>query len=203
MTLSFDTYFNSILEAMTPFTGDQKVDNRRMSDLRKGNYTETAFASLLQRNNVSFRQANAREEIQDHVDFYVRLTAGAEKSFEVKPLSRDSDFYAIELVGRSGLPGAIYGKADYMAFHNPVKQLFYIVKREKLKNLVEEEGKVSVDRWGNLSNTKFKTVDHISQANLANKTFYYRRNMQGGLDPSLLTTLTIDQMRSIKDSILR
>lgn len=203
MTSSFDAYFNSILEAMTPFTGDQKIDNRRMTDLRKGNYTETAFASLLQKNNVIFRPANAREEVQDHVDFFVRLTAGDYKSFEVKPLSRDSDFYAIELVGRSGLPGAIYGKADYMAFHNPVKQLFYIIEREKLKNLVEQKGGVSVDRWGNLSNTKFKTVDHITQANLANKTFYYRRNMQGGLDPSLLTTLTIDQMREIKNFILK
>jgi hypothetical protein len=202
MTEAFDSYFNSILEAMTPFVGDNKIDAGRMADFKQGNYTETAFASLLQNNKVEFREANAIEETRFHIDFYAKLSAGREASFEVKPLSRGG-FYTIELVGRSGMPGAVYGKADYMAFHNPVKQLFYIVDREKLKGLVEKVGGVSVDRWGNLSNDRFKTVDNIEEADLFEKTFYFRRNGRGGNDPSLLTTISVEKMREIKSFVLK
>jgi len=202
MTELFDSYFNFLLEAMTSFTGDRKIDARRMGDLKQGNYTETAFASLLERNNFEFRAANAIEETRDHVDFFVKLGSGEYKSFEVKPLSRGG-FYTIELVGRTGRPGALYGKADYMAFHNPMKTLFYIVDREKLKGLVEKVGGVSVDRLGNLSNERFKTVDNIEQADLFKKLFYFRRNMHGGLDPSLLTTMSVEKMREIKSFVLK
>jgi hypothetical protein len=203
MTEGFDSYFKSILEAMTPFTGDQRVDAGRMADLTKGSYTETAFSSLLQKNNVVFRLASSKEEVEDHVDFYVKLSAGGYKSFEVKPLSKDGTFYAIELVGRSGMPGAIYGKADYMAFHNPVKQLFYIIEREKIKSLVEKTGGVSVDRWGNLSNDKFRTVDNVEDADLFRRSFYFRRNGRGGNDPSLLTTISVEKMKEIKSFLLK
>jgi hypothetical protein len=188
---------------MTPFTGDQRVDAGRMADLTKGSYTETAFSSLLQKNNVVFRLASSKEEVEDHVDFYVKLSAGGYKSFEVKPLSKDGTFYAIELVGRSGMPGAIYGKADYMAFHNPVKQLFYIIEREKIKSLVEKTGGVSVDRWGNLSNDKFRTVDNVEDADLFRRSFYFRRNGRGGNDPSLLTTISVEKMKEIKSFLLK
>lgn len=203
MTYDFDSYITSILEAFTPMTGDTHIDNNRKTDHVKGNQTEELFHSLIQKRNLSIRPASQMEEVNHHVDFFVTLQPNVVKSFEVKPQSKDGTFYAIELIGRTGMPGPIYGKADYLAFCNPSKQLFYVVEREKLKNFVEKTGRVKVtDRWGNLSTDNFQTVDNIADANLMSKLFYHRKNAAGTSSTGLMTNLTIDQMRGLKSFIL-
>lgn len=115
------------------------------------NLAERTFIDVALSNGYWVKKTPLDDDRYNHVDFLLMNdTTKAIKGFDVKGEksiwrggSPDSNYIWVEFENGDGYNGWIYGKADFIAFHN--YGCFIVVERDKLKQLAEklvDRGKV-------------------------------------------------------------
>jgi len=111
-----------------------------------GKKTEDLFEDWLKENNRKYRPATTEEQYQ-HIDFVIyHPVLHKEVAVDVKASKKrsrmdshfNSDYIWIEFNNVHGDKGWLYGKADYIVFHNRKENKFYVVNRKELVELCEK-----------------------------------------------------------------
>lgn len=143
-----------------------------------GKKSEQKFKEILNRLGVDCYESSKRENIYDHIDFFVKDSyMKSQYTVDVKNYA-DRDVW-IELQGTAGFAGWLYGKADYLAVD--FGDEFYMVKLADLRQFIRTK-------------VNFILVDNKKDA-LYN--LYRRRNMK-----DLLTKITKEDIIGLSEFVL-
>ena len=111
-----------------------------------GKKAEDLFEDWLKKNNRKYRPATIEEQYQ-HIDFVVyhpkshkniNIDVKASKKRSRMDSDSNSNYVWIEFKNVRGDNGWLYGKADYIVFHNQKEDQFYAVDRKELIKLCEK-----------------------------------------------------------------
>jgi hypothetical protein len=108
----------------------------------------------------------------------------------------------IEITNRSGRPGWLYGKAQFIALHDEAARGFALIDLPALRDLVHKKGRFTVDRWGNIDGD-LKMVDRPQEADLFRGLFYQRRAKFGELQPSIMTAIDKSKLQPFVKGVLQ
>jgi|GEM_PF-1669359 len=103
---------------------------------------EKVFENTLNKLNIKFRKPTKSEDIYEHIDYFTEDG----RSFDVKVCKKlnhgkelTQEFTWIELIGNTGFPGWISGKATHIAFS--IIDEYILADREELKQFIKEKVK--------------------------------------------------------------
>lgn len=156
--------------------------------LKSGQSAEDQFEKLIA-GRGSIRPASFFEQTNSHFDFLLTTQSGKTISYEVKARKKlkradekvnDSKIW-VEIVGITGKPGWVYGKANYLVFEQ--ENDFIIVDRKKLVDFIE------------------KTCDLNDVVNDSYRALYKGYKRQNRLD--LITLVYSRDIRNIASEILK
>lgn len=111
-----------------------------------GKKAEDSFEDWLKQNNRNYRPATKEEQYQ-HIDFIVynpklqkdiNIDVKATKKRSRMDSDSNSNYVWVEFRNVRGDNGWLYGKADYIVFHNQQEDQFYAVDRKDLIQLCEK-----------------------------------------------------------------
>ena len=112
--------------------------------IQRGAEGESNFEKACQNNNYTATKSTKKQDMYDHIDYWVKNKKGKTMAFDVKGRKKTSrsckgysnDWVWIEFKNVQGKEGWIKGKADFIAFE--LENSFLIVKRAELRELCKK-----------------------------------------------------------------
>lgn len=112
----------------------------------RGKDSEEEFKEIMTREGYKVYKSSKYDDIYKHIDFYVvdPKTGNTTMSIDVKTMKKikgefQTDYCWCELVGPTGYPGWVYGKASHFGFK--MQEGFLIIKKSDLIEIIENEYK--------------------------------------------------------------
>lgn len=150
--------------------------SRRRYSAQQGAMAHQRFVAACEFNKkYKTRRASRDEDIYDHIDVWVERNDGNEVGVDVKGGNHPKTIW-VEFKNVRGDKGWVYGKADFIAFDMPEEGGFSVVRREELKDYVEQN-----------VTKEFVTKDK------AYKKFYQRKDRK-----DIITLLHLPDIKSFK-----
>lgn len=110
---------------------------------RMDNQACERFIRLAEAKSIKVEESSQKENIEDHIDYWLTKADGKKSSIDVKGLKKSSrhgkldwEWLWIEYKNVQGNNGWLYGKQDLIAFECP--NFFLIVQRKELQELCEK-----------------------------------------------------------------
>jgi len=155
-----------------------------------GKKAEDLFEDWLKKNNRKYRPATIEEQYQ-HIDFVVyhpklhkdiNVDVKASKKRSRMDSDLNSNYIWVEFNNVHGDKGWLYGKANYIVFHNQEEDQFYAVDRKELAQLCE------------------KICDN-KKVNNPKEALYHKYTREGRKD--ILSLIYFDDILDCKHTILK
>lgn len=105
-----------------------------------GDSVESIFEQWLIKNKRSYRRASLNEQYK-HIDFII----GENTTIDIKAPKKkerysdyDCSILWVEFKNVQGKTGWLYGENEFIAFYQPIENVFYVVKTKDLAELCEQ-----------------------------------------------------------------
>lgn len=110
--------------------------------IKEGNHAESSFEESMQKLGFIVKKSSKKQDMYDHIDYYITSPDGNESSVDVKAKKRSArnanftDDIWVEITNVRGNSGWLYGKQDLIAFDTG--EHFVMVTRDTLRGYIEQ-----------------------------------------------------------------